>query len=410
MTIRRRPRPQWRRRVIALATGALVLYLVAATAASPSAASAWEAVSHRGDLALRLLQSQLAGGWDTGGLPVETVLVIGQSPVLLSNRDAVLGLCSTGEEDDSQPPDAPEPAEDGISVPSEPPAPDVPVTEEPVEAEPPLIFADNGVTAKTLVPTSPDGYVVTGDVYINNRSDRSFDAGIFDGTFAAALSEEEGPQVLIVHTHGSEAYTMPPGQEYEPSGDCRTTDCDFNVVRVGDEIARTLEEAGISVLHDPTLHDYPEYSGAYGRSLSAVEAAMAEHPSISFVLDVHRDAISDGDGSPYKVVSNVAGLNIAQMSLVIGTDGGGLEHPQWQENLKLAAAVQQKLTDSYPTLMRPITVRNSRYNQHVTPGALLVEMGAAGNSLDEALVSARLFGTALAEVISAKVPLSEVTD
>ena len=256
--------------------------------------------------------------------------------------------------------------------------------------------------AKTLVPTYPEGYIITGDVYIDNRSVRDLDGGIFDGTFAAALSEEDGPKVLIVHTHGSEAYTMPPGQEYEASGDCRTTDCDYNVVRVGDELARVLEDAGISVLHDPTLHDYPEYSGAYGRSLDAVEKAMAEHPSITFVLDVHRDAISDGDGSPYKVVSNVAGVNTAQMSMVIGTDGGGLDHPEWQENLKLAAAVQQKLLDSFPTLMRPITVRNSRYNQHVTPGALLVEMGAAGNSLDEAMLSARLFGEALAEVIQEK--------
>lgn len=174
------------------------------------------------------------------------------------------------------------------------------------------------------------------------------------------------------------------------------------MVRVGDELARTLEEAGIEVLHDPALHDYPEYSGAYGRSLAAAEKAMAEHPSISLVLDIHRDAISDADGSPYKVVSNVAGVNAAQMSLIIGTDGGGLEHEDWRENLKLAAALQQHLTDSYPTLMRPISVRNSRYNQHVSPGALLVEMGAAGNSLDEALLSARLLGQAIGELFLEK--------
>ena len=399
MTIQRRPRPQWKKRAAALAAGGLVLYLVAATAASPTAASAWEAVSQRGDVALRLLQSQLAGGWNTSQLPAETALVISQSPVLRSNQDAVLSLLRTEEDDDSA--SSAEPPEDG-NLPSEPAPPTAPVAEEPAETELPLVFADNGVTARTLVPSTPSGYIVTGDVYIDNRTEHDLDAGIFDGTFAAALSEEEGPQVLIVHTHGSEAYTMPPGQEYEPSGDCRTTDCDYNVVRVGDELARVLEDAGISVLHDPTLHDYPEYSGAYGRSLDAVEKAMAEYPSISFVLDVHRDAISDGDGSPYKVVSNVAGMNIAQMSIVIGTDGGGLEHPEWRENLRLAAAVQQKLADSYPTLMRPITVRNSRYNQHVTPGALLVEMGAAGNSLDEALMSARLFGNALAEVVKGK--------
>ena len=126
---------------------------------------------------------------------------------------------------------------------------------------------------------------------------------------------------------------------------------------------------------------------------------MEEYPSISLVLDIHRDAISDADGSPYKVVSGVAGVNAAQMSFVIGTDGGGLEHPQWRENLKLAAAIQQRLLDGFPTLMRPITVRNSRYNQHVATGALLVEMGAAGNSLDEALLSARLLGRAVADVL-----------
>ncbi|MDE7010821.1 MAG: stage II sporulation protein P, partial [Oscillospiraceae bacterium] len=277
-----------------------------------------------------------------------------------------------------------------------------PIQEDPAQPETPLLFADNGVPARTLVPTSPEGYVVTGDVYINNRSDRELDASIFDGTFAAALSEEEGPQVLIVHTHGSEAYTMPAGQEYVPSSDSRTTDSRFNVVRVGEELKKTLEEAGLTVLHDETLHDYPEYSGAYNRSLSSVEEYLKEYPTIAYVLDIHRDAISDSEGSPYKVVSAVAGVNAAQMSLVIGTDGGGLEHPDWRENLKLAAVLQQRITDSFPTLMRPITVRNSRYNQHITPGCLLIEMGAAGNSLDEALLSARLLGEQLGALIVEK--------
>ena len=277
----------------------------------------------------------------------------------------------------------------------------MPITETPEEPGTPLVFADNGVTARTLVPTSTDGYIVSGDVYITNTSDNTFDASLFDGTFAARLPEEDGPQILIVHTHGSEAYTMPPGEEYEASGECRTTDCNYNTVRVGDELAATLEEAGFSVLHDTTLHDYPQYSGAYDRSLASINSYLEQYPTISFVLDIHRDAISDGEGNMYKVVSNVAGLNAAQMTFVIGTDGGGLEHPNWRENLKLAAAVQQNLLDDYPSLMRPITVRNSRYNQHVTTGSLLVEMGAAGNSLDEALLSARLLGQALAETILA---------
>ena len=284
-----------------------------------------------------------------------------------------------------------------MPAPGGPPRPPGPPTAAP--SDPTAPFADNGVPARTLVPSSEAGYTVAGNVYINNRSDRTFGADIFDGTFSAALSKDEGPQVLILHTHGSEAYTMPPGLEYEPTSECRTTDCTCNVVRVGDELAGVLEAAGLTVVHDTTLHDYPEYSGAYDRSLTTAKAYLEQYPSIQFILDVHRDAISDGNGGMYKVVSDVAGQNAAQLSFVVGTDGGGLEHPLWQENLKLAAAITQCLAEDYPTLMRPITVRNSRYNQHLTTGTLLVEVGAAGNSLDEALLSARLLGNALAEVI-----------
>lgn len=389
MTIRRRPRRG--RLAAALVLAAAVLYLVAATAGSSTVQGALERLGRQGDLALAILRCQLGGWTGEDGLPPAAALCIGQSPVLLSGREAVLGLWQSVEEDDSA---------GGQEVPEKTPPPSAaPLPEEPVEPEAPLEFPDNGVAARTLSPSSPEGYLVAGDVYINNRSDLELDASIFHETFAAALAEEEGPQVLIVHTHGSEAYTMPPGQEYVPSGESRTTDSQFNVVRVGDEIAAVLEAAGLEVLHDAALHDYPEYSGAYGRSLETVERYLEEYPTIRFVLDVHRDAISDGDGSPYKVISSVDGHSAAQMSFVIGTDGGGLEHPQWRENLKFAAAVQQELAERYPTLMRPITVRNSRYNQHTTTGSLLVEMGAAGNSLDEALLSARLLGEALAEVI-----------
>ena len=389
MTIRRRPRRG--RLAAALVLTAAVLYLVAATAGSSTVQGALERLGRQGDLALAILRCQLGGWTGEDGLPPAAALCIGQSPVLLSGREAVLGLWQSVEEDDSA---------GGQEVPEKTPPPSAaPLPEEPVEPEAPPEFLDNGVAARTLSPSSPEGYLVAGDVYINNRSDLELDASIFHETFAAALAEEEGPQVLIVHTHGSEAYTMPPGQEYVPSGESRTTDSQFNVVRVGDEIAAVLEAAGLEVLHDASLHDYPEYSGAYGRSLETVERYLEEYPTIRFVLDVHRDAISDGDGSPYKVISNVEGRSAAQMSFVIGTDGGGLEHPQWRENLKFAAAVQQELAGRYPTLMRPITVRNSRYNQHTTTGSLLVEMGAAGNSLDEALLSARLLGEVLAEVI-----------
>lgn len=400
MTIRRRPRPLWRRGVLAALLCAAVLYLAAITAAHASPRSALEELERQGGLAVALLRTQLAGAGDESALPAMVTLALGQSPALYGSREAVLSLQSEEESDldgGEEPPA--EDAENGGASHGGPPAI---LSEEAAEPETPLIFADNGVPARTLLPSSADGYVVAGDVYVNNRADVTFDASLFDGSFAASLSEGDGPQVLILHTHGSEAYTMPAGEEYEPSGECRTTDCDCNVVRVGEELREALEAEGISVLHDETLHDYPEYSGAYGRSLTTAEAYLAEYPGISVILDVHRDAVTDADGAAYKVVSAVGGVNAAQMSFVVGTDAGGLEHPLWRENLKLAAAVQQTVCEDFPTLMRPITVRNSRYNQHLTPGCLLVEVGAAGNSLDEALFSARILGKALAETLTEK--------
>ena len=389
--MRRQTVRKLQRGAAALVVSGVVLWLVAVTASSPTAREAMTALGREGGLALALLESQL-GRWEDP-LPAQTALAISQSPLLLAGREQVLALRRQAETDDgpdqTEPLPEPETPEDP-ALPEEPPAP---------PTDPTAPFADNGVPARTLVPSSEAGYTVAGNVYINNRSDRTFGADIFDGTFSAALSKDEGPQVLILHTHGSEAYTMPPGLEYEPTSECRTTDCTCNVVRVGDELAGVLEAAGLTVVHDTTLHDYPEYSGAYDRSLTTAKAYLEQYPSIQFILDVHRDAISDGNGGMYKVVSDVAGQNAAQLSFVVGTDGGGLEHPLWQENLKLAAAITQCLAEDYPTLMRPITVRNSRYNQHLTTGTLLVEVGAAGNSLDEALLSARLLGNALAEVI-----------
>lgn len=392
-----RPRIHLRRQAAAALTAALVLRLVFVTAASPSAQAALSAIGQQGELTLTLLRSQLGDTRSGQALPAGVELVLSQSLVLLGGREAVLTLRSREERETDPRPQDSAPAENTDT--DDDSSGTVSLPEKPADPAEPLIFADNGVPAKTLVPTSTDGYIVSGNVYITNTSDNTFDASLFDGSFAAALAEEEGPQVLIVHTHGSEAYTMPAGAEYVPSGDCRTTDNAYNTVRVGEELAQALEEAGLTVLHDTTLHDYPEYSGAYGRSLAAVERYLSQYPTISFVLDIHRDAISDGNGTPYKVVSSVAGVNAAQMSFVIGTDGGGLEHPGWRDNLKLAAAVQAHILADYPTLMRPITVRNSRYNQHTTPGSLLIEVGAAGNSLDEALLSARLLGKALGEVI-----------
>ena len=385
-----RRRRRLARRMLPL-TVAAVLWLVSVTAASHSVDGALRALAREKTVAVNILRVHLGDIREDADLPPAVRILLSQSPLLYAGQEAVAQLRSEREQAEEPPvtenPPAPPPEENTV------------FTEVMQDSDSPLVIVENGVSARTLAPTSEKGYVVTGPVYIDNRSDKTFDAALFDGTFDASLTGSGEPEVLIVHTHGSEAYTMPPGREYVPSGDCRTTDETVSVVRVGEEIAYTLRNAGISVLHVTTLHDYPEYSGAYERSLQTVEDCLERYPSISLVLDVHRDAVTDGEGNHYKVVSGEEGMNAAQMAFILGTDGGGLNHPRWQENLKLAAAIQGELCGVSPTLMRPITVRNSRYNQHTTTGSLLVEMGAAGNSLEEALLSARLLGRAIVDTM-----------
>jgi len=216
-------------------------------------------------------------------------------------------------------------------------------------------------------------------------------------TRPSALSlSDDGPAVLIVHTHSSEAYTMEAGFEYPESDALRTLDERYSVIRVGDEIADILTEAGISVLHDTQPNDYPNYNGAYERMRQTIEGYLAEYPSIQMVLDIHRDAAEDADGNPVALTAEADGEACAELMLVVGTDEGGLSHPDWQENLANALKIQTLLNRSAPGLCRNLNLRTERFNQHETPGSLLVEVGASGNTLAEALRSARILGQALA--------------
>ena len=384
----KRDNKRWRgpvRRLLALCLAAGTLWTAAVTCRSESWAAALSALRTQAASPLRALRWELGDLWTEDGLSPATVMTLSESPLLLSARAAVLELWSS---------EAAEPTEPEGSDEEK-----TPVEETPLET---LDFTDNGIPARTLVPTSPAGYTVVGNVYISNSTDHALDAASLQGDFDACLTGEE-PQVLILHTHGSEAYTLPPDESYVASGNHRTTDTNYNMVRVGDEMAEVFGEAGISVLHDRTLYDYPNYSGAYDRSLAAINSYLEKYPSIRFILDVHRDAIEDSEGNEYKVVSPIEGVGTAaQITLVVGSDGSGLPHPNWKENLKLAVAIQENIIGDYPSLMRPLVLRNSRYNQHVTTGSLLVEMGAAGNSLDEALLAARLFTEQMIQTIQAK--------
>ena len=364
------------RRLGALGLAVGTLWAVAVTSESDTILSAVSALRRETSAPLTALRWELGDLGVEDGLSPAAVLTIAESPLLLSARETVAQLLST------ETPDTPQQ-----------PVEQTPVEETPLDASPVPTedIPENGVPAKTLTPTGAAGYTVSGKVYISNSTDYDLPVQSLTESFDAGLTGEE-PQILIIHTHGSEAYTPAPGVELAYSGNHRTTDTRYNVVAVGDAMAREFGELGISVLHDRTLYDYPSYSGAYDRSLKAIESNLAQYPSIHFVLDVHRDAIEDTEGNEYKVISPISGVgNAAQVTIVVGSDGSGLTHPHWMENLKLAVGIQQDLTQLYPTLLRPILLRNSRYNQHATTGSLLLEMGAAGNSPEEAALAGRLF-------------------
>ena len=361
---------------------AATLWAVSVTAGSTDAAGAWQSLKR--EVPLVLLRWQLGDPGQPDGLSAAAVLTLSQAPLLLSARQEISDLRQQAEEEPETP--APAPVTE-------------PVQEEPQDTPAPA-GTDNGVPAKTLVPTDPSGYTVCGKVYISNSTKYTLSNEELLKPFAAELTGE-APQILILHSHGSEAYTPAADDGIVWSGDCRTTDTRYNVVRMGDAMAEVFVQAGISVLHDRTLYDYPEYAGSYDRSLAAIDRYLKEYPSIRFVLDVHRDAIETADGSQVKVISEIDGQGTAsQLTLVVGSDGGGLSHPDWMENLRLAVAIQEQALSDYPTLMRPLLLRNSRYNQHATTGSLLVEVGTAGNAPEEAELAARLFAGEMITVLN----------
>ena len=375
------------RRLGGLLLAAATVWALSVTMHSSNAQSAFSSLRREGhSTAVTLLRWELGDFAQGQELSAATLLALQESPMIFSARDKVLAAQTAQP---SAPLPSREEEQEGTLIQPE------------QHSDPPQSaseFADNGVPARTLLPGSEGGYVVHNGVYINNLSHCSLSAADLESSHIPALADQ-GPQILIVHTHGSEAYTMPLGQEYEASGDHRCLDAKYNMIRIGDEIAEVLAEHGLSVLHDRELYDYPSYSGAYDRSYEAIQAQLKKYPGISCVLDIHRDAIADSSGKNYKVIANTQRGQAAQLEFVMGSSGGGRAYPNWLQNLQLAAAVQAKLQEECAELMRPIVLRDGRYNQQLTTGSLLLEVGAAGNSQEEALLSARLFAEAFAAVL-----------
>ena len=246
-----------------------------------------------------------------------------------------------------------------------------------------------------IVPTT-----ISGGLTLKNSSGIDIDVASLVAQGAPQTLSTDGPQVLIVHTHGSEAYTPDGTDNYTVTDTNRTEDKNYNVIRVGDELAEAYEAAGISVIHDREIYDYPSYTGSYNRSGASVEAYLAEYPSISIVIDLHRDALGDGEVT-YKTVAELDGTASSQLMMLVGTGSSGLYHPNWEQNLRLTLYLQQVLNAKYPTLARPISVVKERYNQHLSTGMFILEVGSSGNSLQEAITAVKLFADATAPALKA---------
>ena len=253
--------------------------------------------------------------------------------------------------------------------------------------------------------TAPDGRAILpttfpGGMTIKNETELHPDLSALLAAGPGLTLSADGPQVLILHTHTSEAYTPDGTDRYTASGTARTEDLNYNIVRVGDALTEALTAQGLGVLHDRTIYDYPSYTGSYSRSGAAAEAALAANPTIKIVIDLHRDALSD-DQVVYKTMAELPDLACAQVMLLVGTNASGLEHPDWENHLRLAAYLQNAVDRAHPTLMRPITLVKERYNQHLAPGALLIEVGSSGNTLQEALRAVTLFGDTAGSALAA---------
>ncbi len=249
-------------------------------------------------------------------------------------------------------------------------------------------------------PPLPDNAQIcaASELAMNNATDYDVD---INALCAEELSFEityDEPQALVIHTHTTECYD---GDQMNGETE-RNTNEELNVIAVGDEICRALEENGIKTVHDKTYHDYPSYQGSYTRALTTIENQLAEYPSIKIVLDVHRDAFIYEDGSKLKVECEQNGISAAQVMLVVGSDSMGLEHPDWRENLKFAAKIQSSANIMYPGLMRPINLRTERFNEHTTNGSLILEVGSNGNTLSQAKEGGKYVARAIAAVLLAK--------
>lgn len=240
------------------------------------------------------------------------------------------------------------------------------------------------------------------NVYMKNTSGIDID---LKEELAASLkfkiTKGKEPEVLIMHTHATECYSEELRDYYTAADNSRTTDNEKNVTHIGDIIAERLETAGFSVLHDRTHHDHPAYTGSYSRSEVTVNEYLSRYPSIKIVIDIHRDSISLNETDRVRPVAEIDGKRAAQVMLCMGSQSGTVKnHPDWRENMRLALKLQQTFEVMYPGLARPMVLASKLYNQNLTIGSILLEVGTESNTMEEAEYSAELTAKALISLLN----------
>ncbi len=262
------------------------------------------------------------------------------------------------------------------------------------------------ITEKTFTAGQSSLYIPLSAGYIKNSTSLSNQQvlSLLAQPMELALEDTDQPQVLIVHTHATESFEPFDRDFCDTSYTWRSTDNTQNVVFLGDIIASQLEQAGIGVIHDTTQHDYPSYNGSYERSADTIRKWLEQYPSIKAVIDVHRDAIESPAGNLIKPVAMIDGEKTAQVMIIAGCDDGTMNMPDWERNLRWAAALQSTAETMYPGLTRPVFFCYRKYNMDLTGGSLLIEFGSHGNTLEETARAAEYMGKAMAQTLLDTLP------
>lgn len=294
---------------------------------------------------------------------------------------------------EKDPAETPPAVEGSETVPSETPL-ETPEEPESSPKEPPIETPPNVENAFPILQMDMS-LLSYGKYYIYNNTDLTPNIAELSSASVKNLYQNDAPLVLVIHTHATESF-MPEGAKYyTDEGElARSHNTSENMIAVGKEFVRVLEENGIPTLHCVILHDKESYRESYSRAAESIEKYLKEYPSIKYVFDLHRDSLMRSTGELISAVASVNGETSAQVMPVVGSG-----YEDWEENMTFALKLRSKLNGEYTNLCRPVCLRASNYNQGLSEISILIEIGTSGNSLSEAKKAASLTAKAVADLI-----------